>query len=261
MASFADLLLFELDTSHQAVVEIPSDWMQGRTAFGGLLAAMATRAMGQRIPAGRDLLGLDVAFIAPAGPGPVTIEVQSLREGRFVSQASAEIRFEGSTATRVHGIFGTRRDSRLVVPAAPAVPSKPRDRGLRLPFLPGITPEFTQHFEFHFTEGGLPFSGASEPVIGGFFRHLTEASGMEAVVALVDAWPAPLLPVASGPVPASSIHWSTHIVSPPPQDFDGYWWHRAHVVQANGGYGSIVARLYADKTLIAWSEQLVAVYG
>jgi acyl-CoA thioesterase len=135
------------------------------------------------------------------------------------------------------------------------------NEGTRLPYLPGVTPEFTRHFEFHYTEGGLPFSGSKEPVLGGFFRHQSQASGLEAVVALVDAWPAPLLPLATGPLPASSIRWSAHFMGAPPTSFDGYWWYRSHVIRAESGYASIVGRLYAGDTLIAWSEQLVAAYG
>ena len=261
MTSFDRILAFDVGRDGCGTVEIPPDWMQGRTAFGGLVAALAVRAMRQCIPSERELLALDVAFVAPLGPGKVEFATEELREGRYVSQAAAVVHFNGALATRIHGVFGTRRPSRLDLPPSPPVPSKPLEAGKRLPFLPGITPAFTRHFEFHFTEGDLPFSGSQQAVLGGYFRHTTAASGIEAIVALADAWPAPILAVASGPFPASSIRWSLHLVGSPPPDFDGYWWYRGQTEQASGGYATTVGRLYAGDQLVAWSEQLVAIFA
>lgn len=41
------------------------------------------------------------------------------------------------------------------MPQMPEV-GKKVDEAMLLPFIPGLTPDFTQHLEFRFGEGGLP---------------------------------------------------------------------------------------------------------
>ena len=66
------------DTSH--IVQIPPSWHQGRTAYGGLSAALAYQAAKL---AEADLPPLQSAQIAFAGPlaGEVTITASTLRRG------------------------------------------------------------------------------------------------------------------------------------------------------------------------------------
>jgi acyl-CoA thioesterase len=156
-------------------------------------------------------------------------------------------------------VFGTDRSSRITVAPDVPAPSKPLADAQRFPFVPGLTPQFTQHFEFRLTEGELPFSGSTEATIGGYVRHLTEASGVEALLALIDAWPAPVLSLGRAPFFASTIRWSAQLVAEPPR-WPEYFWFRSDCVSARGGYATTVGRLYADDVLVAFSDQLVAVF-
>ena len=65
---------------------VSEDWLQGRSAFGGLQAALALRAMRERVPVDMPLRSLQVTFIAPVPAGPVSIRAQRLRAGRSAIQ-------------------------------------------------------------------------------------------------------------------------------------------------------------------------------
>ena len=74
----------------------------------------ALRAMQEAL--GRPELALVTAnaiFLAPVPPGPVTIDVEVLRDGRTASQVAADLRVDGKLALRVHGVFGVAHDTEL----------------------------------------------------------------------------------------------------------------------------------------------------
>ena len=61
---------------------VPGDWLQGRTAFGGLASVFAVQAMhdlaGAAWPADVTLRSLQTNFIAPVEGGPVDIVVDQV---------------------------------------------------------------------------------------------------------------------------------------------------------------------------------------
>ena len=89
--------------------DIPADWAQGRTAFGGLAASVLIRAV-QQLPGLSDLpvRSVDAAFVGPVPPGPVLIRAQLLRQGKYLTHAVAEL--TGATGdqplTRIHVVLG-----------------------------------------------------------------------------------------------------------------------------------------------------------
>src|SRR3954453_9886422 len=82
--------------------------------FGGVSMYAALSAMEQQL--GRTDLSLVTAnaiFLAPVPPGPITIDVDVLRDGRRASQVAADLRVPNvdAPALRVHGVFGTAHDT------------------------------------------------------------------------------------------------------------------------------------------------------
>src|SRR4029078_2918359 len=74
---------------------------------------MCTAPWETKEPVGRPELRLVTAnaiFVAPVPPGPVTIDVEGLRDGRTASQMAADLRGHGELALRVHGVFGVAHD-------------------------------------------------------------------------------------------------------------------------------------------------------
>src|SRR5690242_484925 len=82
------------------------DWLQGRTLFGGLQAALAARAMRAVTAAAAPLRTLQVAFIAPVPPGPVRVHARVLRAGRNATQVEGRIVQGDATLCLAIGIFG-----------------------------------------------------------------------------------------------------------------------------------------------------------
>jgi len=145
---------------------VTADWQQGRTVFGGLMAALAVQAMrdiaGPQWPTDVALRALQTNFIGPMTEGVGEIEVHTLREGKNVRQVQATLRQNGETAAVFIGVFAGPRDSTLpeLNPAMPAIDVQPDDVPA-LPYLPGLTPAFTQHIDFRLAQGALPFTGGS----------------------------------------------------------------------------------------------------
>ena len=85
------------------MMECPESWAQGRTIFGGLVAAGALRAM--REYTDRRPRSLLISFVGPVSPGLSEIEVTKLRSGRSMTQLEARVSQDG-VRTVVIGAFG-----------------------------------------------------------------------------------------------------------------------------------------------------------
>jgi len=95
--------------------DLPEEW-KVVYVFGGVSMYAALRAMQEHL--GRDDLSLVTAnaiFLSPVPPGPITIDVDVLRDGRRASQVAADLRVPGGDgpALRVHGVFGANHDTEL----------------------------------------------------------------------------------------------------------------------------------------------------
>ena len=267
MTDFDDAIAWTREDKDLFTGTIPDAWLQGRTAFGGLIAAIGLRALRALVGDERPPLTVDTAFLAPLGPGPARAFVTILRAGRHVTQAEARIVQDTSERARVSGVFGQARPSKLEVPAARAAPSSAPERafdftrGVPGGPVPKNIPRFVQNMELRWCEGSPPFSGGAEAVTGGYCRHRTRASGVEALLALLDAWPAPTLALASRPLVASSVRWVAHVVEDMSLQADEYCWLRSRTVHAGGGYTTMIADLHGpDGRLLLWGEQLVAIF-
>jgi acyl-CoA thioesterase len=88
------------------------------------------------------------------------------------------------------------------------------------------------------------------------------------MLALLDAYPPSVLPMLTRPAPGSTVRWAVHLAAPSavdlqPVDAGKQWfWYEARTVQAGEGYATSCATLHTDSgRLLAWSEQLIAVYA
>ncbi len=256
--------------------DLPADWAQGRTTFGGLIGALAARVATLTVGPERPLRSLDLAFIAPLPAGPAEVDVEVLGAGKAVTQLAVTFRSGGVLGARVHVVAGAARVSALRVDTGPTemVEGDPAEQGVELPYMPGVMPEFGKNVEYRWCSEAFPFTGGGPETarLNGWVRHRTDAHGLEAMIALLDAWPPVVLPMATGPTPASTVHWAIHLAPPEayPAASDGtdagfdaakQWvWYEARTVQCADGYATAYASMFAEGRLVAWSEQLIAVY-
>ena len=112
-------------------VDVSADWNCPIVPQGGVMAALAARAMALEL-AGPDADATDVplrtlttVFAAPVPAGPVEIDVTVLRRGRSLSQARADVRTPGAEVGHsVVAVFGRDRVGFAFTDGAmPEVPS------------------------------------------------------------------------------------------------------------------------------------------
>lgn len=198
-----------LEASGNGVVIIPSDWMQGRSAFGGLQAALLLRAMRRLIgDVSTPLRILQVNFIAPVpADKPIGCTVQILRRGRNTHQVEGRLRDGQSTLCFAIGVFGAPRPSLATFRPRQRPVVQKEDGTERYPW--SETAEFFQHFSIRWLEGALPFSGAARAESIVMLAHRDPASTTEAhIVALADAVPLAALSLLKEPAARSSLAWT-----------------------------------------------------
>ncbi len=251
-------------------VRVPEGWSQGRALFGGLQAAFLYDVLAQSVPETGPVRSLTVSFVAPVDPAqPIQGDAEVFRQGKSVCQAQSRLRQGAQVVAVMLATFGQSRTSVLSVPAAPAPEEPPPEAGQVLPYLAGLVPEFTQQFDFRWTYGQLPFTGAAEGNLGGWMR-LRQPLDPEAAISvpelllLGDAWPPAIAPMIAGFAPVSSLTWTIELV---PQSSSigraGDWFHyRAETERAEEGYCHARASIWtADGRLVALSRQTIAVFA
>lgn len=248
--------------------DVPDDWLQGRTTFGGLIAACAAQAMRDAAGSawGEDvsLLALQTSFVGPVGLGAMEVAVQTLREGRNLRQLQATVSQQGQVAAVLLAVFGVPRETVLppLTPAQPAVERQPSDLPA-LPFLPGVTPNFTQHLDFRWAEGQPPFTGGDfwHARIHVRLKDEQPAPAELLAIMLADAAPTPALTRLPQRSPASSVTWALELAALGDPG-EGYWRIDKDTRAAAAGYVNETTRLWTPQgRLAAHGYQVVAVYG
>jgi len=107
-----------------STLEVPEDWLQGRTLFGGLQAVVGLAAMRSLAP-DAPLRSLQVTFLAPVPGGPVTARARILRSGKSATHVEARIVDGDNTLALMVGVFGLPRTSAVTLrPQQPSVVSE-----------------------------------------------------------------------------------------------------------------------------------------
>ncbi len=236
---------------------IPDAWLQGRTAYGGLSAALALHAAQASDIDLPPLRSAQVSFIGPLA-GPITLRAQRLRRGRNAAFVQADVESEAGLGLRATFVFmGT-------------VPSKVELRQGRAPDFARPEPDdttfkgrpgfFTQNFEF--LDRRDETLGAAEWLR---WVRLQERDGLDPMVelmAVADCLPPAALKLIGGPAPVSSMTWIVNVLGPTPRTTDGWWLLRANADYASAGSSSQQMGIWnADGQPIAEQMQSVAIFG
>ena len=93
--------------------ELHEGWRIGRGINGGLLLALAGRALAAELADGEaahaDPLAISGYYLSAARPGPVSVRTETLRRGRTVSTGTASVRQGSEERLRVLATFGDLR--------------------------------------------------------------------------------------------------------------------------------------------------------
>ncbi|HUG08681.1 MAG TPA: thioesterase family protein [Acidimicrobiia bacterium] len=176
--------------------DLPQGWDIFEVTNGGLLMAIATRAM-EAETAGRELISATGSYVNPAGKGSIDVEVLKLKSGRSLSTLRATLSRDGKDLVYVTGVFAEperpRPEQDLIEGGPPDLPA-PDDclRAVPSETAP-LPPPFTGKVDvrIHPDDAGL-FTGepGEDAVMRGWFRLLDgEAFDAHAVVLATDALP------------------------------------------------------------------------
>lgn len=224
---------------------IPPNWLQGRTAYGGLSTALALQSALN--VAGKDLPPLKSATVSFIGPAAGSLRFRSnlLRRGKTATSIAVDCLADGELALRASFVFAAPRTSSIDHDFCdrPAVGTpkdyKPFNGG-------GVEPASTVNFDLRPTGGALPLSGSKSPVMAGWVRHV-DAVGVEpavALVALADSMPPAALACLTEMAAFSTVTWTFDLAQPAEA---GEWFLlRSCSQRAKGGY--------SYQTMNAWNE-------
>ena len=258
---FSEMLMNAAFDDDVLSVSISDGWMQGRTTYGGLSAALGYETARRSFPDLPPLRTAMVTFIGPAG-GAVKGEARLLREGKSVTFVEADIIADQGLATRSLFGFGANRTSNIVGNFAQPH-GQPGPDGLE-PYIPeGMGPPFAQHFETRLAQGARPFSGSEEFDHYIWVRHKDKAAtGIAALIALADMPPPAVLPMFSEFAPISSMSWMINVLTDNPETEDGWWLLQSRAEHASKGYTSQDMLVWnSDGELVIAGRQSVAIFG
>ena len=241
---------------------VGDDWLQGRSVFGGLQAALAVKAIRQIAPEAPLLRTLQTTFIAPLPAGNVRIDARVLRVGKSAIHAEARL-FDGEQlACLVIAVFGAARPSAINI-ELPVIAAPPLESARRLPYVAGIAPAFMQHMTLHWALGAWPYCGGSEARTQVWVAIADEPVITEAVaIALADAIPSPALSTFRKPTVASSLTWTLEFLRAHVDAPAAPWLIDATVTSAADGYGAQTATLFdGDGRAAVLSRQSVVIFG
>jgi acyl-CoA thioesterase len=270
LTPFATLLAGRTRSDGRTGFAIPEDWLQGRTSFGGLIAAIAVQAMrdavGAAWPIEVSLRALQTSFVGPVGAGPVDVAVQLLREGKSARQVEARVLQNGQVCAVMLGVFSSDRPSVL----APLRPQRPpighaaealAQQGLGDPRVPA----FLKHFDRRWADGPMPYSGGSGDSISLWIRLIEPQDEVTAelmTVLLADLSPTPVIGQLRQPTPSSSVTWALELRPVAHTGETGWWRADTEALVVDGGYVNQAARLWEPGgQLAALSYQVVTVFA
>lgn len=262
MTAFSELMAQVTGDGGAWAVTVSDDWLQGRTVYGGLAAALCLEAALREFPDLPPLRSAQFAFIGPA-TGPLRMTPVTLRKGKSTVFVGVDLTGDAGLATRATLCFGSGRESAFthaaIEAAQPKAPETCSDFFVNAP--PGL--RFLNHIDGRHADGARPFSGASDPTMLLWLRHRDMAlkPSMVSLLALADAPPPAILAMATTPGVISTMTWAIDMLTDGIQTTDGWWLVRTTAEAASDGYTSQAMTVWnaAGQPVMA-SRQNVAVF-
>ncbi len=261
--SLSQVLDTAVETKTGPRFDVPENWKQGRTAYGGFAAALmlaAARRGRAELPPLRSAL---VNFTAPVTAAPEFL-VETFRQGRNVTTLNVRASIDGRVAAQGTFSFGVAQDSHISqsCPALAAQAPEQTD-----PLFPSdmrrLLPRFFENFETRLIEGDLPFTAADRGYLRIWARYRDAAmrDRPEGLIGIADVLPPAVFPMCRIRGPNSSMTWICNILPEAPTTRDGWWMLETDLTAAQDGFSSQVMRIWnTDGDLVAEGMQSVVIF-
>ncbi|MGH7437156.1 MAG: acyl-CoA thioesterase [Polyangiaceae bacterium] len=258
---FSEVLAAGTTTDGVWSTTVSEDWLQGRSLFGGIQAALALRAMRRLVPTDVPLRVLQTTFVAPVPAGRVAVQSRVLRTGKNVTQVEARIVDRAETSALVVGVFGRARESLVeVAPRTEVVRDEVHDETTAPAHV-----AFAQHFDLRRLRGDRMISGSrrTDAVLEIGMKDPGATVTEEHVLAIADAPPPLALAFLEKPAFGSSVTWTLEMLDTglSALSLDGWQLH-IDLAAAHDGYTSqSVLVCAAGGRPVALSRQSMVVFG
>lgn len=243
-------------------ITLPSDWLQGRTAYGGLSAALCLEATNRSLTDLPPLRSAQFCFVGPA-TGQLNISASVLRKGKSTVLVDADLDGDSGLAVRSTFCFGAGRTSAqdyvsLVMPqvAAPA--------GCPSYYTWPNRPNFMSHFDGRLAAGARPGTPGASPEKTVWLRHCDEGdeSSLVRLLALADALPPAAMSLFAEVIPISTMTWSIEMLDALPYTATGWWLVQATADTSREGYSAQSTVIWSpDGKPVLIARQNVAIFG
>ncbi len=258
---FSALLAAMMPGADGFAVEVPGDWLQGRTAYGGLSAALCFEAAQRQLPGLPPLRSAQFAFIGPA-MGALHVVPTVLRQGKSTTFVGVDLFGDAGLAVRGLLCFGANRASALdhwAMPAPDAGDPEACPPFFNSPDRPG----FARHFDGRLAAGARPRTPGAEPHMLVWMRHRDPAASLTGLIALADALPPAamvLFPAEMRPI--STMTWTIDLLTDAPASASGWWLLRAVAQTVAAGYSAQEMTIWNDRREpVVAMRQTVAIFA
>lgn len=243
-------------------ITLPADWLQGRTTYGGLSAALSLAAVQRSHADLPPLRSAQLTFVGPAS-GQLELAPSLLRRGKSTVLLACDMQGDSGLAVRSTFCFGTGRASAHDHPA-PALPPLPGPEACPDYYAwPGLA-NFMHHFEGRLAGGARPGTPGAAPAMSVWLRHRDagDESSLVRLLALADALPPAALVMSSGPTPISTMTWSIEMLEVRPFSSTGWWLVQAEAETSREGYSVQNTVIWsADGQPVLLARQCLTIFG
>jgi acyl-CoA thioesterase len=247
MTEFSALLASMQPDGDGYTITVGDDWLQGRTIYGGLAAALCAECALRSVPDLPPVRSAQFTFVGPA-TGRLKLQAMVLRRGKSTVFVSVTLSGDDGLATQAAMMFGAARPSILNFQHAPA-PRTPAPDELR-PIFPKRAPlPFLDYFDGRHAGASRPFSNASDPTIQLWLKHRDPdvVANPPSLLALADVPPPGAFALLDRPVTISTATWFVDFVTEQFITENGWWLMQVATERAQGGYTSQAMTMWNTK--------------
>lgn len=229
------------------------DWLQGRTAYGGISAALALAAVKQAYPDLPPLRSAQIAFVGPLS-GAVRATPAQLRRGKNSAFVSCDVISDDGVGLRALFLFMASRESAIahldLDPPSVGIPEDDIIDPARLP----------QGFLTNFVLSGMSkIPGTAQRWVQ--LRERVMLDVETELVVIADALPPAAMTLIRDWGPISTTTWQLNMVTDAPATRDGWWLLEAKTLHAGHGSSSQTMTIWnRDGAPIATATQSVALF-
>jgi acyl-CoA thioesterase len=231
--------------------EVHEGWLQGRTLYGGLLAAYCLQCASAAFPDIPPLRSAQFAFVGPSSK-EIALQPTILRRGRSTTFVGVDLDGDEGLSARATLCYGApRQASRSTVPvAAPNVAPPTNSEPFPLA-IPGLN--FLRNFDRRSAGGHAPFTKSNDMTTSTWLKHLDDDAPDTTVslVALADAALPAAMAFFDSYKPLNTMTWSLDVLTDRIENETGWWLVEVRAESLRDGYSS--------QTMTVWNAQREAV--